>query len=643
MANKYSVVIDSGSSGSRVYVYKWETEVGDLEEAKHSPPKIVLEKDWTKKISPGISTFADKPNNIWKQHYKDLIKFAESIIPLTDFKNTPIYVFSTAGMRLLPERKRDKLLKETCSMIRKRTQFQIGECKDHVQIIDGATEGIYGWLALNYLMGQFNNYNAEMQIDEHPSIGFMDMGGASTQIAFVPSSKDEIDKHSEDLLTVILRNVNGETQTWRVFVETWLGFGANQAKERYLKNLISLAMSSSPKSKKIVQDPCLPKGAILKNIEVGGKKYDVQGIGSYDQCLKEQYPLLMKHLVCKDEPCLFNGVHAPKMDFTRDRFVGISEYWYTANDVFNSGGEYVFQTFTEKVRTFCESDWSVIQQNGKNGEYSGLSEKFLTDACFKASWVINVLHEGFDLPRSQLESSSDGSSNEAEEAKNAHTPFKSANSIENAELSWTLGKALLIATSEVHTDSSLKVGITPSKISQNLEIGYDSDDEHDHGFSFVGLMLFFVVVYVIWRGFRGGMGKTFYKYGSGKPIRVAKTALNTLRAKLPPALGAPVSRVVAYMELQDQEIVNSELEEGTLANLPSCNSVNAAKLADLSVLRTRSAVNLNDVDDGPRPVEFLSEPFIYPKKSNGLYSHNLDSRDSLHKVSSTGSMTKGRR
>ena len=51
----------------------------------------------------------------------------------------------------------------------------------------------------------------------------MDMGGASTQIAFVPSSKEEIKKHEEDLSKVILRNINGESQKWNVFSETWLG------------------------------------------------------------------------------------------------------------------------------------------------------------------------------------------------------------------------------------------------------------------------------------------------------------------------------------------------------------------------------------------------------------------------------------
>ena len=35
--------------------------------------------------------------------------------------------------------------------------------------------------------------------------------------------KEQITKHKEDLSTVTLRNINGETQTWDLFVATWLG------------------------------------------------------------------------------------------------------------------------------------------------------------------------------------------------------------------------------------------------------------------------------------------------------------------------------------------------------------------------------------------------------------------------------------
>jgi len=106
------------------------------------------------------------------------------------------------------------------------------DCDTQIQIIDGETEGIYGWLGLNYLLGNFNNFNDYE--NSHFTMGFMDMGGASAQIAFVPSDKEEITKYKYEIPTVYLRSLNGDIQEWDVFVSTWLGFGANQARKRYL-------------------------------------------------------------------------------------------------------------------------------------------------------------------------------------------------------------------------------------------------------------------------------------------------------------------------------------------------------------------------------------------------------------------------
>lgn len=153
---------------------------------------------------------------------------------------------------------------------------------------------------------------------------------------------------------------------------------------------------------------------------------------------------------CIDEPCLFNGIHGPKLNFELDKFIGISEYWYTANDIFQSGGEYNYKAFNTKVKEFCESNWDTILLKSEQGHYSNLEpEKFLKDACFKASWVMNILHEGFELPRIGFETDDQGETEKEKDITNVHVPFKSANSVDGGELSWTLGKILLFASSQI--------------------------------------------------------------------------------------------------------------------------------------------------------------------------------------------------
>lgn len=463
--DSYGIVIDSGSSGSRLHIFKWinpasiDTKQHKAEEIQ-SVPKIEQSKDWIFKSNPGLSSYEHKTNKAFSEHIKPLLKKAEKIIPSDKIKNTPVFVQATAGMRLLPKKNRNAILKDVCNGIKSSTNFLMEDCDVQVQIIDGETEGIYGWLGLNYLLGHFNNYNEDEK--DHFTMGFMDMGGASAQIAFVPSDKDEIERHKEDIPTVYLRNVNGDLQEWHVFVGTWLGFGANQARKRYLAQLINALPENTNNyddddfTTRVLSDPCMPKGS-KSEFEFKDTEFMVIGLGDFEQCSKSMYPLLLKNLPCEDEPCLFNGVHAPKIDFTKDKFVGMSEFWYTPNDIFNLGGEYSFDKFNKEVQKFCNTDWDTIEDNLKHGEYNSIPEDFLKDSCFKSNWIINVLHEGFEFPQAD--------NSRLDTSKNTYNypMFQSLDKILDIDLSWTLGRILLYASGMVPIlNNDLKVGIVPS-------------------------------------------------------------------------------------------------------------------------------------------------------------------------------------
>lgn len=642
---QYGIVIDAGSSGSRIQIYRWQAGEAGLKDAKddqlRSPPKITQKEGWTLKTSPGISTFVKKTDKLWDDHFEDLVKHAESIVPVDKQSDTPVFVLATAGMRLLKKTDQKKILKKTCSVLRHKTKFSIPNCSEHIQIIDGETEGVYGWLALNYLMGQFNGYSIDTK--KHDSIGFMDMGGASTQIAFVPSSAEEIRKHDEDLSTVTLRNLNGENQEWKIFVQTWLGFGANEARKRYLNLLMNLAMDSSDSSN-VINDPCMPKGAKLP-YKANGKKYTLKGIGNYQVCLKTIYPLLLKNIPCPEEPCLFNGVHGPKLNFEKDKFVGISEYWYTANDVFQSGGEYNFHSFNEKVKEYCESTWEDILINAKAGKYSNLDpEKFLKDACFKASWVLDVLHEGFELPRLGLETSGDNSEKEQktiEKIENTHVPFKSADSINGEELSWTLGKMLLYASSRIEPSSSdaASIGIRPSQLSGKQFIPASSEKgpatqgfERDTHFGIWHVLFLFA------------FAATLYVLGGAKIKRTLGTKIVHLPVyhqvkKRAEMLHQAILRSIFRPLVPRSSDIEIDLEDGRATQTPTLPSTPA-----LSVLRTRSNINLVDSemspDDNVRPYNnFMSKPFVVPKRSPYGIPYSLGENSSREMLARTMSDT----
>lgn len=472
VAGRYGVILDAGSSGTRLHIYSWKDPTKALTEASKEElsnlPKLVTKKEWTKKIRPGISTFGQNPAEVGPDHLQSLINHALDYIPEEKIKDTPIFLMATAGMRLLPQLQQKALSREICSYLGQNTQFSLPDCDLHIQVITGETEGLYGWLASNYLLGGFDHPDQHKHGKGHHTYGFLDMGGASAQIAFAPNST-EAAKHANDLKLLRLRTMDGAPKEYKVFTATWLGFGVNQARESYIETLLDAYAAPDVRE---IPDPCMPKG-LRTNAkgepaqETSSKDWTLLGTGKFDECLRKTYPLLGKDAPCYDEPCLLNGQHVPAIDFDVNHFIGVSEYWHTTHGVFGTNADkaYDFATYQERVKEFCGQDWNSIESKIGSRKKDGM--KVAQEACFKASWLINVLHDGIGIPRIDLDNkpapgfnASKGALGSAKD-KGFLDPFQPVDRIDGIEVSWTLGKMLLYAAGQVPPktkDDSLPVG-----------------------------------------------------------------------------------------------------------------------------------------------------------------------------------------
>ncbi|KAL3473058.1 nucleoside phosphatase family-domain-containing protein [Aspergillus californicus] len=466
----YGVVLDAGSSGTRVHVYRWLDNAVARKSDKHdldSLPEIKTKSEWVKKIHPGVSTFADRPEEIGPQHLAELLEFASDIIPEDAIKETPIFLLATAGMRLVDDVRQRLLLDQVCSYARENYDFALPDCNVHIQVIPGVTEGLYGWIAANYLLGSFDSPGKHDHGKGHHTYGFLDMGGASAQIAFAPNAT-ESEKHANDLTLLRLRNIDGSTQEHRVFVTSWLEFGVREARRRYLD---SLQLGFGGDNAIELPDPCLPAGLRTtlkgKPLETDMEPY-LLGTGKFDECMRGTYPLLDKDAACSDEPCLLHGIHVPAIDFDVNHFVGISEYWHTTHEVFEMGHTdkaYDFNTYQHRVEEFCSQDWGSIEQGISEHKWGKkLDTELAYDVCFKASWIINMLHDGIGIPRVGLEPTSSNLNGTKEvlahgQSKGFLDPFQAVNKIDSTEVSWTLGKMVLYAASQVPVEAEeLPVG-----------------------------------------------------------------------------------------------------------------------------------------------------------------------------------------
>ncbi len=393
-------------------------------------------------------------------------------------------------MRLLEDDQRKPILDEVCEYANTKTNFQLPDCQLHVRVIPGEVEGLYGWLAANYLLGGFHAPKDHAHGRDHNTFGFLDMGGASAQIAFAPNAT-EAERHADDLKLLRLRTVDGTPAEYRIFTTTWLGFGVNEARRRYVE---ALQKDSGSVDTKVLEDPCLPPGlststkgdVFLEGSKtVNGKTPTLKGTGEFDKCLTKTLPLLEKDHICEDDPCLLGGVHVPAIDFDVNHFVGVSEYWHTTHDIFQIGEKdkaYDFNTYQQRVAKFCSQDWDEIKDGiGKEEWGPKVDEKIAVEVCFKASWLISVLHEGIGIPRVGLEETPDSKDNgtkkllESAKEKGHLASFQAVNKIDDTEVSWTLGKMILYASAQIPSSGSdLPVGFGSNSLGVPSDFQYPS-------------------------------------------------------------------------------------------------------------------------------------------------------------------------
>ncbi|KAK3738385.1 hypothetical protein QZH41_017224 [Actinostola sp. cb2023] len=104
----------------------------------------------------------------------------------------------------------------------------------NVRIITGEEEAVFGWITLNFLKGTFSSSN---------SIGALELGGASTQNTFRVSDKGT----GQPMLTVKLAG-----KTYPLYAHSYLGYGAKEATDSYLKSLAD----HQPIGTRVLTNPC---------------------------------------------------------------------------------------------------------------------------------------------------------------------------------------------------------------------------------------------------------------------------------------------------------------------------------------------------------------------------------------------------
>ncbi|CAN9513365.1 unnamed protein product [Ophioblennius macclurei] len=436
----YGLVVDCGSSGSRMFVYCWPRHNGNPHELldirqmrdQHRKPVVM-------KIKPGISELAKTPEKASDYIYP-LLSFAAQHIPKNKHQETPLYILCTAGMRILPVSQQEALLEDLRTDIPVHFNFLFSD--SHVEVITGKQEGVYAWIGINFVLGRFDHVTTDQDdvvevnvpgsdqqeaLTRKRTTSVLDMGGVSTQIAYEVPKTEEVAKN---LLAEFNLGCDAHRteHVYRVYVSTFLGFGGNAARQRYEENLIRntyaqnmlLGQHAGESADSPLLDPCLPTD-LEDEIGPSTQKLHLRGTGDFDQCRQILQPYLNR---TNETQTSLNGIYQPAIDYNNSQFYGFSEFYYCMEDVLRMGGDYNATTYAHAAKSYCATQWKTLRQRFDSGLFASHADLHrLKYQCFKSAWMYEVLHSGFSFPSN-------------------YKNLKTALLVYEKEVQWTLGAIL---------------------------------------------------------------------------------------------------------------------------------------------------------------------------------------------------------
>ena len=280
----YSVVFDAGSTGNRVHVFKFAP----------GPDGPVLVDEVFRASKPGFSAVAADPAAA-AALLDPLIGTARDAVPANKRARTKLTLRATAGLRLLPEG--PEAAAAVLDAVRARLRgvdFLVPD--DGVTLLDGADEGAYGWIAVNYLLDRLDRSEGVGDAGAD-TVAVADLGGGSAQITYAvdPSVAEDAPEGY----------VRAAAPRQHIYAHSFKGYGIMAARAKILAFADADAGTH----------PCVPAGFR------GGCESRCYGLApgetyvavareegaDFEQCLASVLEAMDADATCDRAPCSFGG------------------------------------------------------------------------------------------------------------------------------------------------------------------------------------------------------------------------------------------------------------------------------------------------------------------------------------------------
>ncbi|KAK1266806.1 putative apyrase 7 [Acorus gramineus] len=430
--SQYYVVLDCGSTGTRVYVYESSIDQKKDHEGLPISLRSLPHKIQGRSISqsgrayhrmetePGFDKLVHNESGL-RNAINPLLRWAEMQIPRHAHKSTSLFLYATAGVRRLPSADSDWLLDKAWSIFRNSSFL----CqRDWVKIISGMEEAYYGWIALNYHMNMLGSTEKKL------TFGSLDLGGSSLQVTF----ENEELKYVETGLNLSIGAVSHHLSAYSLS-----GYGLNDAFDKSVVHLLRRLPGGSKANmndgKLELKHPCLQSGYREQYMcshcaafdgspvngggspaKVPGTAIELVGVPHWDECSElakttvnlSEWLTQNSAIDCDVQPC------ALKENYPRPRgqFYAMSGFFVVFR-FFNLTSEATLDEVLQKGQEFCEKNWKVARK-------SVAPQPYIEQYCFRAPYIVSLLRDGLHISDKQV-------------------------IIGSGSITWTLGVALLEA------------------------------------------------------------------------------------------------------------------------------------------------------------------------------------------------------
>lgn len=383
----YGLMIDAGSTGSRIHTFTF---------ARDSSKKLNLITEDFKALKPGLSSYKDDPPSA-AASLLPLLERAKEIVPADKRSETPVFLRATAGLRMTGEEKAAAILEQV-----HRTLGSSGfrfDGPEWASILGGDDEGIYSWITVNYLL----------KTNSEDTVGTLEMGGGSAQIAFTPRDGSH---GAPGNCSTPAHMTKYKGASLPLYTFSNLKFGLKMGR--------SVALNHFKDSGLTTNNPCVNTDmtgtplSIAIPFDETEKSIAVQGSGNFAACRKvvDEAVTRPAYTQCMCGACTYHSVAAPKpiseyyaFAFYLERTVAIGMKTPMHVDDLIAKGEEVCAMSVQQIRKM----------------YPSIPNGDATDLCLDLAFITSHLEYGHGITR------------------DTGTVLNLVDKISGVELGWSLG------------------------------------------------------------------------------------------------------------------------------------------------------------------------------------------------------------